>query len=261
MATTQTSDDIQPGTYRIISGIAGTAMQVLDQDPSEVVTWQLHEGDNQHWVVQRSGDGYTFKNGRHGLYLATRSSENHSQIYASRYPITWVLPRINEGYWIQFPNTTQLFNLHCGWTTNGNKIHLFCVDYNGHNNYSTWRFEYLSDETGEMQGTVVQEENVRQRQDLNTLVELLADKERQLSEQRTLASQLEGSVRQLQEIIKAKDETLAYAYKSNEETNRLREQQNQLQNEVASLQAKMDRFEDSMSQTINNDSRSRNNAT
>lgn len=99
-----------------------------------------------------------------------------------------------------------------------------------------------------MQGTVVQEENVRQRQDLNTLVELLADKERQLSEQRTLASQLEGSVRQLQEIIKAKDETLAYAYKSNEETNRLREQQNQLQNEVASLQAKMDRFEDSMSQ-------------
>lgn len=39
--------EIEPGTYRIISGIAGTAIQVLDQNPFDVVAWELHGGDNQ----------------------------------------------------------------------------------------------------------------------------------------------------------------------------------------------------------------------
>lgn len=101
--------------------------------------------------------------------------------------------------------------------------------------------KFHSNETGEARENVLQEEIVRLRRQV-------ADKERQLSEQCALTSQLEGSVRQLQEIIRARDEVFASAYRSNEEVTHLREQQTQLQNEVAGLRATMDRFEDFMSQ-------------
>lgn len=149
---------------------------------------------------------------------------------------------------------------------------------------------FCSDETGEVRTEILQEEKDRLRHDLNAQTGLLSYKERelierkeelirkqtdiserdkelarlrdeltskeiQLSEQCALASQREATIRQLQEILKAKDDALAYAYKSNEETAYLRGQQShvqtnlsQQQNETAGLQAKMDRLEYLMSQ-------------
>lgn len=70
--------------------------------------------------------------------------------------------------------------------------------------------------------------------------------ERQLSS--VSASQHEAIIRQLQEVIKVKDEALAHAYKAHEEIVHLRDQQAQLQikslqSEMAGLQARMDRLE------------------
>lgn len=38
---------LQPGTYRIISGVAGTAIEVSNYDYNKIVAWQIHEGENQ----------------------------------------------------------------------------------------------------------------------------------------------------------------------------------------------------------------------
>lgn len=67
------------------------------------------------------------------------------------------------------------------------------------------------------------------------------------------ASQNETTTRDVQDIIKEKDEALAHAYKANEEIAQLRDQRSQLQikllhSELAGLQARMDRLEHSKSQ-------------
>jgi hypothetical protein len=116
----QPEEELRPGTYRIVSGLTGTAIQVSDHDHTKVVAWERHDGESQQvcsldvqvhyypvadggnnmqkWFLQRSGDGYKFKNRRHGTYLAVCSTDIHSLAYAARYPTTWVLLKTDDCY-------------------------------------------------------------------------------------------------------------------------------------------------------------------
>lgn len=38
---------LEPGTYRIVSGLTGTAIVVSEHDHSKVVAWEKHGGKNQ----------------------------------------------------------------------------------------------------------------------------------------------------------------------------------------------------------------------
>ncbi|KAF8607889.1 hypothetical protein BDV93DRAFT_282557 [Ceratobasidium sp. AG-I] len=91
---------LQPGRYRIISELTGTVMQVSEHDYNKVVTWESYEEENQQWFVQKSGDGYKFKNCRHGNYLAAPNSDQGTRIYASRFPIAWMLLKLGDCYLI-----------------------------------------------------------------------------------------------------------------------------------------------------------------
>lgn len=278
---------LQPGTYRIISGVAGTAIEVSNYDYNKIVAWQIHEGENQQWFLQRSGAGFRFQNRRHGTFLSVSSTDVQSLVYASRFPTTWIFLKRGDSYLIQYADNDRVLDLHNGWATNGNEIHIRQGD---ETLCKIWRLERLSDDTGEVLPDIFQEEGARLKRELHdkteslSLKELelaeqredvaektreltrtkdeLSKREHQLSEQRTLLSQREDTIRQLQQELKAKDEALYNTNKASEETTYLRDQQahlqtklSQQQNETAGLQAKMDRVEYLMSQMMGRDGR------
>jgi hypothetical protein len=39
--------DMQSGTYRIVSTLTGTAIQVSDHDHNKIVSWERHDRKNQ----------------------------------------------------------------------------------------------------------------------------------------------------------------------------------------------------------------------
>ncbi|KAH7343627.1 ricin B lectin domain-containing protein [Rhizoctonia solani] len=114
--------DLEPGTYRIFNALAGTAIQISDHDPTKVVAWEQHSGENQQWFLQRSGDGYQLQNRRHGAYLAVCNTDNHALVYASRYPTTWVFLKSSGNYIVQFADRNRVLDLHNGLGHNGNEV-------------------------------------------------------------------------------------------------------------------------------------------
>ncbi|KAG9122321.1 hypothetical protein FRC07_001365 [Ceratobasidium sp. 392] len=148
----------------------------------------------------------------------------------------------------------------------------------GDNANKIWKFEYLSDDTGEELPASFQEQANRLTQDLRIQIqqstqkdERIASLERELADQRRDAEEngraltklmvglaqkdreLAGKdevIRQLQQDLQDKEEALSRASKENEEMLHLRKQQVQLEGdlsqqkaETASLQGKMDRVE------------------
>ncbi|KAF8607890.1 hypothetical protein BDV93DRAFT_603647 [Ceratobasidium sp. AG-I] len=255
---------LQPGTYRIVSGLTGTAIQVSEHDHSKVVAWEKHDGKNQQWFVQNSGGGYKLKNCQHGFYLAVPSTDIHTLVYASRFPMTWVLLKSGDCYIVQYADNNRVLDLHFGWASNGNEIHIWPADSNGN---KTWRFERISDDSGEELPEVFRKEGSRLKQELDTknqeLVEMrkkLTEKDQSLVEKSSVLSRQEATIRQLEQDLKAKAEELAQVRQANSENLQLRSQQIQLQSELsqqqaetASLQGKMDRFEYLMAQMMKKD--------
>jgi len=263
---------LRPGSYRIVSKLTGTVIQVSEHDHNKIVAWEKHDRSNQKWFVQSSGDGYKFKNCQHGNFLAVSSTDAHSLVHASRFPTTWVLLKVNDGYLIQYAGNNRVLDLHWGWGNNGNEIHIWPAA--GDNANKTWKFERLSDDTGEELPPSFQEQADRLTQDLHTQTqnsarkdEKIASLEQELANQRREAeeensrrlarvvddrelAEKDAVIRQLRQEVKEKGEALSRASKENEEMSHLRNQQVQLQNELsqqqaetASLQGKMDRVE------------------
>ncbi|KAG8742109.1 hypothetical protein FRC12_015432 [Ceratobasidium sp. 428] len=266
---------LQPGTYRIVSQVAGTAIQVSEHDHNKVVAWERHDRICQKWFVQSSGDGYKFKNCQHGNYLAVSSTDMHALVYASRFPTTWVLLKTNDGYLVQYADNNRVLDLHYGWKNNGNEIHIWPA---GDNANKMWKFEHLSDETGEelpasfkMQGDRLTQDLYAQTQDLAQKGQRIASLERELVDQRREVEEKAQAIAKMAADLAQKDRDLvekdtiiqrlhteakgekgetSSVNREDEENSRLRKQQVQLQSdlsrqqaETASLQAKMDRVE------------------
>ncbi|CUA78355.1 DNA double-strand break repair Rad50 ATPase [Pyrococcus abyssi GE5] [Rhizoctonia solani] len=248
--------DLEPGTYRIFNALAGTAIQVSDHDPTKVVAWEQHDGENQQWFLQRSGEGYQLQNRRHRAYLSVCNTDNHALVYASRYPTTWVFLKSSGNYIVQFADRNRVLDLHNGLGTNGNEIHIWNVDGNNMA-HRTWRLERLGDDFGNKELTGIQEEIVTKNEEISRLQGELSMAKQELSELHSLLYHRDETIRQLQQDLKLKNETPSHVHEANEESVHPRNQHSlsesklsQQQTEIASLQAKMDRVEYLMSQMM-----------
>lgn len=112
--------NIQSGTYRIVHSSGGAVIQASNDDPTKLMVWARHAGENQQvrdfwlciipwltvatnpqWIVQQAGKGYTFKNRQHGLYIGLKSTviaSDKSPLHGSEYPIPWALIQQVDGY-------------------------------------------------------------------------------------------------------------------------------------------------------------------
>ncbi|CAE6492350.1 unnamed protein product [Rhizoctonia solani] len=271
-------ETLQPGTYRISNAVTGTAVQVSDDDSTKIVTWQQHDRENQQWFLQRSGHGYRLRNRRHNAYLAVSNTDNHALVYASRYPTTWLFLKFNGNYIVQLADMNRVLDLHWGSGHNGNEIHIWNLD-GGNMPHRIWRVERIGDDFGEEttdsrqeqsvgnstakneptnKGLPETQEEIISNSELSQLRGELSKAKQELSDLHSLLYQRDETIRQLQQDLKAKEEALKHARKTDEESTQLRHQHSileskfqQQQTETASLQAKMDRVEYLMTQMMN----------
>ncbi|KAB5594651.1 Ricin-type beta-trefoil lectin domain containing protein [Ceratobasidium theobromae] len=168
-----------------------------------------------------------------------------------------------------------MIDLHFGWSTNGNEMHIWPADGSAK---QMWKFELLSTETGETHSLALQEESARLRRELHEKYDMLFHKEQELTareaeldkqqqgiaekeekfmqmkgemaSKEAIISKQENSIRQLQKDLEAMKEELAQARKAKEGASQhtdFRGELSQQQTETATLQVRMDRFEYLMS--------------
>ncbi|KAG8767026.1 hypothetical protein FRC12_006488 [Ceratobasidium sp. 428] len=103
----------------------------------------------------RSGEGYRIKNCLNGMYLAIKDTscepKPQVRVFGGRYPTTWELNQgieDHEMYIIKGASVNRIIELDDnGKAHDGNQLHMRTQD-RGHA-CKRWRFERLSDDTGE----------------------------------------------------------------------------------------------------------------
>ncbi|CAE6513766.1 unnamed protein product [Rhizoctonia solani] len=246
---------LEPGFYRISNAREGTAIQVSEHDPTQVITWKRDDGENQQWYLQRSGQGYQLQNRYYDAYLAVFNTDNRGQIYASRYPTTWVFLKYNGNYIIQLADKNRALDLHCGSGHNGNVLHLYNQD-GSHMPHRIWKLERLGNDAGNKEPPEAGEETANINKELLQMQDELSSAKNELSELRSLLRQRDETIHRLQQDVKSKEEALNDANKANNEAAQLRNQHVLLESklshqqmEAAGLQAKVDRIEYLISQS------------
>ncbi|KDN36994.1 hypothetical protein RSAG8_10447, partial [Rhizoctonia solani AG-8 WAC10335] len=108
------------------------------------------------WFVQRSGEGYRFKNVATGGYLAAIYGEDsNDRAYCGGYPTTWTLVPNPEHrgygiYGITIGDTDRgLDLLDWGSTTDGTIHANSRTRHTASTHHWCWRFEHINDDTGE----------------------------------------------------------------------------------------------------------------
>ncbi|QRV83813.1 ricin-type beta-trefoil lectin domain protein [Ceratobasidium sp. AG-Ba] len=122
---------VKLGTYRITNVGGGTSIYAQDNN-WDTGCWAKSDNKNQQWYLQSSGAGYRIKNCQNGLYLLelSQGTRDHNQ------------------YRIKLANNQGFaMDLNCGASHNGNEVGLCPVQ--DWLDCQKWRFEYLSDDTGE----------------------------------------------------------------------------------------------------------------
>lgn len=136
---------ISPGTYRIRNAKSGTILDLSRKEGHEVHGWQQHDQNNQHWYVQRAGEGYHFKNVEAGQFASVNGTHNGSKVHGSGNPTTWDLREKNGRYFIHVLNSDHVVDLDMGREANGTTVHLW--DRTGAQQQQ-WNFEKINDNSG-----------------------------------------------------------------------------------------------------------------
>ncbi|KAG9121573.1 hypothetical protein FRC07_002414 [Ceratobasidium sp. 392] len=245
---------VQPGKYRIVNVASGTCM--ISYKDWDAVCWRRHEGFDQHWFVQRSGAGYRIRNCMSGLYLVvseTTDTRPPAKVFCGRYPTTWEL---NQGikdhdmYIIKQAGCDRIIDLDgFGNDHDGNELHTFTEsDWLA---CRRWRFEHLSNETGEEEEEILNE--------LQTKTKQLEEKDRQLAQANAqLSSQAEELRRanfelvqrsailaQTQETLRQVSESLA-ALSNQSARNDTQSANKRLEQELAQQKAKTDKLQEQL---------------
>ncbi|EUC67711.1 ricin-type beta-trefoil lectin domain protein, putative, partial [Rhizoctonia solani AG-3 Rhs1AP] len=199
---TQSDKDLEPGAYQILNAHKGTAIQVSEHDPTQVVAWKRHDEENQ----QRSGDGYRLQNKHYvDAFLAASSTDNKGLVYASKYPTTWMFLLYNGNYIIQLADRNRVLDLYHGSGRNGTMIRIHKED-GTHMPRRIWRLKRLRS-SGDCES-------------------------KEPSKLRTLLHQRDDTIRQLRQELKSKEEVLSHAYKAIEEFALLRNQYELLESKL-----------------------------
>ncbi|KAG8740050.1 hypothetical protein FRC10_004808 [Ceratobasidium sp. 414] len=109
----QSMDTLGPGVFKIINAASDTALTVSEGNSGRVFCWERHQGVTQRWFMQPSGSGWRIKNYGTGEYLTVSNTNNVSEVYCGKYPISWELAQGPEDHDMYIDNPeeeAQLFS-------------------------------------------------------------------------------------------------------------------------------------------------------
>ncbi|CAE6466801.1 unnamed protein product [Rhizoctonia solani] len=201
----------EPGTYCIKSVAAPkNLIEACDFNPERVVcSPQVGNAvSNQQWYIQRSGQGYKFKNVKHSVYLSPHSAQpkHGTTIWGSpsHGPVDWTLMRTHEGFLIQYGEEESAIDLHYGLDKTGNPMSLWAV--RPQDSAKRWKFERISDDVGgEIAETVEDRIAVLSDQVRKKDVEI-ATKDAEIVTKDRLLAQKEKEVQELREALQTHHE-------------------------------------------------------
>ncbi|KAB5589228.1 hypothetical protein CTheo_7338 [Ceratobasidium theobromae] len=136
---------LSPGTYRIKNAKSYTVLDLSRKEGNQIHGWQEHNQGNQHWFVQRSGNGFVFKNVESGQYAYVERGGNGVRLHGSNNSTTWRVQQENDEWFIFLDGTNYVVDLDMGHKENGTTIHLW--DKTGAKQ-QRWYFEKINDNSG-----------------------------------------------------------------------------------------------------------------
>ncbi|KAG0694668.1 hypothetical protein DFH29DRAFT_309998 [Suillus ampliporus] len=121
---------MQPGVYQLINRQSGTALDLLKNDYTSVAGYPPCDDSSQKWEIAPLGAGFTIRNMKTGTYLSVNQLQGRTPVFAGHFPTAWqfVTARVSnenaEMMGIYWPHTEFMFDLHCGSSDPGSKVHL-----------------------------------------------------------------------------------------------------------------------------------------
>ncbi|EEB92617.1 hypothetical protein MPER_08846 [Moniliophthora perniciosa FA553] len=85
---------VQGQAYTITNMASNTVIDLSGADNKTIQGWQNNGGySNQKWIALMAGDGWTFKNGRTGVYLSLSDycGGSSNRVIGSNIPVVWTL--------------------------------------------------------------------------------------------------------------------------------------------------------------------------
>ncbi|KAG9074432.1 hypothetical protein FRC06_010702 [Ceratobasidium sp. 370] len=248
---------VQPGTYRIINVKSGTCITV--KNDWDAVGWQKHDGRDQQWYVQRSGEGYRFKNCETGQYLClveTRDSkEPRTKVFCGVYPTTWDLRQESKDfnmYIIKQADANRIIDLN-KWGSEENGTELFADPQPHWVPQQRWRFEFLSDDTGEEGQRLSKEIQLKDKQ-ISEKDEELARIKKELAEKSAQLNQTQDALRRANEWLAAysADSMRVELQKTISDLSEQKEKTKNLQEKISDLERLMSKIMEQTGKQPNN---------
>jgi len=145
-------DQIHDGhRYQIVNALAGTAIDLSGEDKTTITGWQLHDGENQKWLLVSSDGHWHIRNVLTGRYLAPRAESyddirDGTHLIGSERPFSWDIKDEHEdSYRIYVPGFHRPINVDLdqgGNPSNGTKVIVWGkVDGDNGGKNQRWRFE------------------------------------------------------------------------------------------------------------------------
>ncbi|KAG1881095.1 hypothetical protein F4604DRAFT_462467 [Suillus subluteus] len=127
---------MQPGIYKFINRQSGTAMDLAKNDYARVVGSPPCDDSIQKWEIAPLGAGHSIRNMQTGTYISVQGVQGGAAVLAGHFPVAWQLITVKvddenaEMIEICWPLTRYMFDLHCGSSAPGTKVHLFDTQQN-----------------------------------------------------------------------------------------------------------------------------------
>ncbi|KDN34258.1 hypothetical protein RSAG8_12647, partial [Rhizoctonia solani AG-8 WAC10335] len=135
-------NSIEPGIYHIINRLSGKAI-TIPEDNLGTITGCSFNSPNQKWFVRRSANYYQFEDCLYGRFIAPDNTNRGTRVNLGRYPINWeILPSGVNEYLIKLVGYDLVLDQHAD-----TEIH--CWPRDGEKPQKRWKFERLSDFTGD----------------------------------------------------------------------------------------------------------------
>jgi len=116
---------IQPGTYRIRNVKSGTYLDASARNEGVIHGWASRENDDQKWIVERSGGGYTLKNVANGRYASVNDAQDNNPVQATGNPTEWNIENKGDGSAIYACGSGVVIDLDSGRSENGTAINVW----------------------------------------------------------------------------------------------------------------------------------------
>ncbi|KAG1834100.1 hypothetical protein EV424DRAFT_1552209, partial [Suillus variegatus] len=126
---------MQPGVYKFINRMSGTAMALDKRDYTRVVGSPPCDDSVQKWEIAPSGAGYTIRNMQTGTHISVKEICPETAVFAGHFPAAWQFTTVKvddentELVEIRWPYTEYMFDLaDYGSSAPGTKVRVYSLD-------------------------------------------------------------------------------------------------------------------------------------